>query len=170
MSDLFLLRIFYRHSEGCANAVKRILGKVDGACYLLSVCSSGEQAWRLPKAVQDICKSSKFLFDVTLNEGVIDIQTNVEAKSVVVTHSESVSKQDMLEKLQKVRLLKGSQVVCLESISLSSCNFTIDTSVVSGKWKISCFGILILHGLLDLGKAILLHELFGNYLFEAERA
>eukprot|EP00970_Alexandrium_tamarense_P018894 scaffold13563_cov267-Alexandrium_tamarense.AAC.7 len=48
--------------EGCASAVKRILGKV---------------------------------------EGVTDIQTNVEAKSVAVTHGDSVSKQEMLEKLQK---------------------------------------------------------------------
>jgi hypothetical protein len=34
---------------------------------------------------------------------VTDIQTNVEAKSVVVTHGDSVSKQEMLEKLQKVK-------------------------------------------------------------------
>jgi len=50
-------------SEGCASAVKRVLGKVDG---------------------------------------VTDVQTNVEAKSVVVVHDDSVSKGLMLEKLQKV--------------------------------------------------------------------
>jgi copper chaperone CopZ len=52
------------HSDGCANAVKRVLGKIDG---------------------------------------VKNIQTNVEAKTVVVEADESVSPQFMLEKLQKVR-------------------------------------------------------------------
>ena len=36
-------------------------------------------------------------------DGVSDVQTNVEAKSVVVTHDASVSSELMLEKLQKVR-------------------------------------------------------------------
>eukprot|EP01082_Thalassiosira_pseudonana_P000173 g113.t1 g113 contig1:268114-268794(-) len=57
--------------EGCASAVKRILGKV---------------------------------------EGVTDIQTNVEAKSVAVTHGDSVSKQEMLEKLQKWSQASGKSV------------------------------------------------------------
>lgn len=35
--------------------------------------------------------------------GVTDIETNVEAKSVVVTHSDAVTKEEMLTKLQKVR-------------------------------------------------------------------
>ena len=34
--------------------------------------------------------------------GVSDVQTNVETKKVVVTADDSVSPQDMLEKLQKV--------------------------------------------------------------------
>eukprot|EP00985_Skeletonema_marinoi_P006308 scaffold2728_cov137-Skeletonema_marinoi.AAC.6 len=57
--------------EGCANAVKRILGKVDG---------------------------------------VSDIQTNVEAKSVVVMHDDSVSKDDLLAKLQKWSAASGKSV------------------------------------------------------------
>jgi len=48
--------------EGCANAIKRILGKM---------------------------------------EGVAEVQTSVENKSVVVKADPSVSKQMMLEKLQK---------------------------------------------------------------------
>ena len=35
--------------------------------------------------------------------GVTDIETNVEAKSVVVTHCDAVTKEEMLTKLQKVR-------------------------------------------------------------------
>lgn len=57
--------------EGCAGAVKRILGKV---------------------------------------EGVTDIETNVEAKTVVVTHANSVSKQDMLQKLEKWSASSGKSV------------------------------------------------------------
>ncbi|KAL7525994.1 hypothetical protein ACHAWF_001592 [Thalassiosira exigua] len=57
--------------EGCANAVKRILGKVDG---------------------------------------VTEIQTNVEAKTVVVTHGEGVSKELMLEKLTKWSQASGKSV------------------------------------------------------------
>ena len=37
--------------------------------------------------------------------GVTDINTNVEAKTVVVTHSDAVSKESMLEKLQKVNIV-----------------------------------------------------------------
>ncbi|KAL9189496.1 hypothetical protein ACHAXT_009171 [Thalassiosira profunda] len=57
--------------EGCASAVKRILGKVDG---------------------------------------VTDVATNVEAKTVVVTHGEGVSKELMLEKLQKWSQASGKSV------------------------------------------------------------
>ena len=58
-------------SEGCASAVKRILGKIDG---------------------------------------VSDVQTNVEAKTVVVTADDSVSPQVMLEKLQKWSAASGKSV------------------------------------------------------------
>ena len=34
--------------------------------------------------------------------GVTEIEANVEAKTVVVTHSDAVTKVEMLEKLQKV--------------------------------------------------------------------
>jgi len=47
----------------------------------------------------------RFLFQKLhyfLCTGVTDVQTNVEAKSVVVVHDDSVSKGLMLEKLQKV--------------------------------------------------------------------
>eukprot|EP00563_Minutocellus_polymorphus_P006611 CAMPEP_0181038740 /NCGR_PEP_ID=MMETSP1070-20121207/10091_1 /TAXON_ID=265543 /ORGANISM="Minutocellus polymorphus, Strain NH13" /LENGTH=73 /DNA_ID=CAMNT_0023116533 /DNA_START=45 /DNA_END=266 /DNA_ORIENTATION=+ len=58
--------------EGCASAVKRILGKIDG---------------------------------------VTDVQTNVEAKTVVVvTADDSVSPQGMLEKLQKWSAASGKSV------------------------------------------------------------
>lgn len=67
VSSGFLTRLslcsYCTYSEGCAAAVKRILGKI---------------------------------------EGVNDIQTNVEAKTVVVQANESVSPALMLEKLQKV--------------------------------------------------------------------
>lgn len=42
--------------------------------------------------------------------GVSDIQTNVEAKSVVVVHSDTVSKEVMLEKLQKWSAASGKSV------------------------------------------------------------
>jgi hypothetical protein len=42
--------------------------------------------------------------------GVSDIQTNVDAKSVVVLHDESVSKEVMLEKLQKWSAASGKSV------------------------------------------------------------
>ena len=60
-----------QNSEGCASAVKRILGKVDG---------------------------------------VTDVATNVEAKTVVVTHGEGASKELMLEKLQKWSQASGKSV------------------------------------------------------------
>eukprot|EP00573_Skeletonema_grethae_P001894 CAMPEP_0201686690 /NCGR_PEP_ID=MMETSP0578-20130828/1038_1 /ASSEMBLY_ACC=CAM_ASM_000663 /TAXON_ID=267565 /ORGANISM="Skeletonema grethea, Strain CCMP 1804" /LENGTH=73 /DNA_ID=CAMNT_0048170775 /DNA_START=101 /DNA_END=322 /DNA_ORIENTATION=+ len=56
---------------GCASAVQRILGKVDG---------------------------------------VSDVQTNVEAKSVVVVHADNVSKDDLLAKLQKWSAASGKSV------------------------------------------------------------
>ena len=55
-------------SDGCANAVKRILGKIDG---------------------------------------VESVDTNVEAKTVVVQADASVTPQFMLEKLLKVRVGTG---------------------------------------------------------------
>lgn len=57
--------------EGCASAVKRILGKFDG---------------------------------------VTDIQTDVATKKVVVTADDSVSPQEMLEKLQKWSEASGKSV------------------------------------------------------------
>ena len=49
------------------------------------------------------------LFFITTTQysiaGVTDISTNVEAKTVVVTHSDAVTKELMLEKLQKVNSL-----------------------------------------------------------------
>jgi hypothetical protein len=45
-----------------------------------------------------------------IHTGVSDIQTNVEAKSVVVVHDESVSKEVMLEKLQKWSAASGKSV------------------------------------------------------------
>eukprot|EP00579_Thalassiosira_antarctica_P007665 CAMPEP_0201882678 /NCGR_PEP_ID=MMETSP0902-20130614/14343_1 /ASSEMBLY_ACC=CAM_ASM_000551 /TAXON_ID=420261 /ORGANISM="Thalassiosira antarctica, Strain CCMP982" /LENGTH=73 /DNA_ID=CAMNT_0048411259 /DNA_START=62 /DNA_END=283 /DNA_ORIENTATION=- len=57
--------------EGCAGAVKRILGKV---------------------------------------EGVTNIDTNVDAKTVVVTHEDGVSKELMNDKLQKWSQASGKSV------------------------------------------------------------
>jgi len=57
--------------DGCANAVKRVLKKIDG---------------------------------------VTDIVTDVEAKSAVVTHDDSVEPQFMLEKLQKWSNASGKSV------------------------------------------------------------
>eukprot|EP00562_Extubocellulus_spinifer_P005640 CAMPEP_0178520828 /NCGR_PEP_ID=MMETSP0696-20121128/27618_1 /TAXON_ID=265572 /ORGANISM="Extubocellulus spinifer, Strain CCMP396" /LENGTH=73 /DNA_ID=CAMNT_0020151723 /DNA_START=57 /DNA_END=278 /DNA_ORIENTATION=- len=57
--------------EGCASAVKRILGKMDG---------------------------------------VSDVQTDVEAKTVVVTADASVSPELMLEKLEKWSKASGKSV------------------------------------------------------------
>ena len=42
--------------------------------------------------------------------GVSDIQTNVEAKSVVVVHDESVASADLLAKLQKWSAASGKSV------------------------------------------------------------
>ena len=58
-------------SEGCANAVKRVLGKI---------------------------------------EGVESVECNVEAKTVVVHASESVTPQEMLEKLEKWSKASGKSV------------------------------------------------------------
>jgi len=58
-------------SDGCANAVKRILGKIDG---------------------------------------VSNVDTNVEAKTVVVTADDSISPEFMLEKLQKWGNAAGKSV------------------------------------------------------------
>eukprot|EP00566_Odontella_aurita_P029614 CAMPEP_0113536612 /NCGR_PEP_ID=MMETSP0015_2-20120614/6356_1 /TAXON_ID=2838 /ORGANISM="Odontella" /LENGTH=73 /DNA_ID=CAMNT_0000435993 /DNA_START=62 /DNA_END=283 /DNA_ORIENTATION=- /assembly_acc=CAM_ASM_000160 len=57
--------------DGCANAVKRILGKIDG---------------------------------------VSNVDTNVEAKTVVVTADDSISPEFMLEKLQKWGNAAGKSV------------------------------------------------------------
>eukprot|EP00537_Pseudo-nitzschia_pungens_P010267 CAMPEP_0172389226 /NCGR_PEP_ID=MMETSP1061-20121228/6179_1 /TAXON_ID=37318 /ORGANISM="Pseudo-nitzschia pungens, Strain cf. pungens" /LENGTH=73 /DNA_ID=CAMNT_0013119335 /DNA_START=49 /DNA_END=270 /DNA_ORIENTATION=- len=57
--------------DGCANAVKRILKKI---------------------------------------EGVTEIVTDVDAKSVVVTHDDSVQPSLMLEKLQKWSAASGKSV------------------------------------------------------------
>jgi len=57
--------------EGCANAIKRILGKI---------------------------------------EGVSDVQTDVQAKSVVVISNEHVSKDEMLQKLEKWSEASGKSV------------------------------------------------------------
>eukprot|EP00536_Pseudo-nitzschia_multiseries_P012384 jgi/Psemu1/208494/e_gw1.471.2.1 len=57
--------------DGCANAVKRVLKKI---------------------------------------EGVTEIVTDVDAKSVVVTHDDSVQPQLMLEKLQKWSAASGKSV------------------------------------------------------------
>ncbi|KAL3816124.1 hypothetical protein ACHAXA_011621 [Cyclostephanos tholiformis] len=57
--------------EGCASAVKRILGKIDG---------------------------------------VTDIETNVAAKTVVVTHADGVSASEMLEMLKKWSQASGKSV------------------------------------------------------------
>jgi len=43
-------------------------------------------------------------------EGVTNIDTNVEAKTVDVTHSDSVSKELMLDKLQKWSAASGKSV------------------------------------------------------------
>lgn len=58
--------------------------------------------------------------------GVTDIQTNVEAKTVVVTHSDSVSKQDMLEKLQKVSWFERGYA----QVGGSSVNTALHTQLI----------------------------------------
>jgi len=63
------------NSGGCANAVKRLLTKM---------------------------------------EGVSNVETDVEAKSVVVTADDSVSPQAMLEKLQKWSEASGKSVALAE--------------------------------------------------------
>jgi hypothetical protein len=50
------------------------------------------------------------LLNPPLVVGVSDIQTNVEAKSVVVVHNDTVSKEVMLEKLQKWSAASGKSV------------------------------------------------------------
>lgn len=74
------------YSDGCAGAVKRILGKMEGKIDLQGSFSHTH---------------SNFAFIVNL--GVSDVATNVESKTVVVTHSSAVTKEEMLAKLQKVR-------------------------------------------------------------------
>lgn len=46
-------------------------------------------------------------------DGVTDIKIDVEAKSVVVTHEESVSSEEMLEKLMKWSKASGKSVKLL---------------------------------------------------------
>ena len=61
------------------------------------------------KIVSTSSTHSFYIFAISTNNtiilycvGVTDINTNVEAKTVIVTHSDAVSKESMLEKLQKV--------------------------------------------------------------------
>jgi copper chaperone CopZ len=70
-SPHIFLVVLFDDSEGCASAVKRILGKVDG---------------------------------------VSSVETDVTAKSVVVQADDSVSPQDMLQKLEKWGQASGKTV------------------------------------------------------------
>ena len=56
------------------------------------------------KVVYSGCFANSLRFENNIRVGVTDVQTNVEAKKVHVTADENVSPQEMLEKLQKVRL------------------------------------------------------------------
>ena len=58
--------------------------------------------------------SLSFIFET--RQGIMDIQASVEAKTMVVTHEDSVSKQEMLEKLQNVSSHDKGGSVCLISI------------------------------------------------------
>ena len=101
--------------EGCASAVKRILGKVDGAyctvptkghCpIIIIICFSYGHV-----AFFSLLTRNRLFFHcprrhrVQINDiaGVQSIDTNVEAKTVVVQADASVTPESMLEKLQKV--------------------------------------------------------------------
>jgi hypothetical protein len=50
-----------------------------------------------------LCLALMYLTIVSRFTGVTDIETNVAAKSVVVTHADGVSPSEMLDKLTKVR-------------------------------------------------------------------
>ena len=82
--------MFLHHiSDGCAGAVKRILGKIEGRLF----------------QVMKVSYQPPYRYNLSLSftyPGVTDIEANVEAKTVVVTHSDAVTKVEMLEKLQKV--------------------------------------------------------------------
>lgn len=76
--------------------------------------------------------------------GVTDIEANVEAKTVVVTHSDAVTKEEMLEKLQKV-----SRWECRGRFSDKLMwhlthrypHWYWKCIVVASKWEICRFGI-----------------------------
>lgn len=100
------------HSEGCAGAVKRILGKIEGKS---PQCGGGTQTTQTIFLIQNDMLSltvscamayhkilAAFSYLYTWMTGVKTIDTNVQAKTVVVEADPSVSPQLMLEKLQKV--------------------------------------------------------------------
>jgi hypothetical protein len=67
------------------------------------------------------------------------VQTNVETKKVVVVADDSVSPQDMLEKLQKVSVVSGAKGIRIFQCWLSKPFLLV--SVVGSKWKVSITGL-----------------------------
>ena len=75
--------------------------------------------------------------------GVSDVQTNVETKKVLVTADDSVSPQDMLEKLQKVSLRLERR---LSAFLCWIANSILLLAVVGSKWKVSSAGVTQIPG------------------------
>jgi hypothetical protein len=105
--------VLVRISEGCASAVKRILGKIEGE---ESISPCGHRNVRLLPDVMDgsdFCRRPLviFLFS-SIVVGVHDIQTDVAAKSVIVEADATVSAELMLEKLVKVSLENPFPLIC----------------------------------------------------------
>ena len=75
---------------GCANACKRILGKIEGK--------------KLPPTLQDLTKS------LTTPLGVTAVETDVEAKRVVAHCAPSVNADELLQALQKWGSASGKSV------------------------------------------------------------
>ena len=67
--------------------------------------------------------------------GVKDVQTNVDAKTVVVEAEESVSPQLMLEKLQKVKMIFSYQEL-VYFVSYRFCSLSSGAALVGKVWSL----------------------------------
>lgn len=76
-------------------------------------------------------------------DGVTDVQTNVEAKTVVVMANDSVSPQAMLEKLQKVRRCRAAASTQTASPHTSRREFNVGTSSHHLLSRVLCLKTLI---------------------------
>ena len=98
----------------CSGAVERILGEVDGKCNTdwFHILSRDNIAYS--HSVQYLrdwySKRSQYFYCTILPLGVSKVDTNVEAKSVIVTADDGVTGEQLVEKLSKWSEASGKYV------------------------------------------------------------